>query len=79
MSTNLVLTARKAISLCISVWWFGNGWNAELTAGAGMVFAGSLLYTFVSSGSPARSRTEATTTPGGIPPKPARAKTLKSD
>ena len=77
MSTNLVLTARKAISLCISVWWFGNGWNAELTAGAGMVFAGSLLYTFVSSGSRARSRTEATT-PGGVPLK-ARAKTLKND
>lgn len=49
VSTNLVLTARKAISLCISVWWFGNGWNAELTMGAGMVFAGSLLYTWYTS------------------------------
>ncbi|KAH9933345.1 UAA transporter family-domain-containing protein [Fomitopsis serialis] len=49
VSTNLVLTARKAISLCISVWWFGNGWNAELTTGAGMVFAGSLLYTWYTS------------------------------
>ncbi|KAH9840108.1 UAA transporter [Rhodofomes roseus] len=65
VSTNLVLTARKAISLCISVWWFGNGWNAELTMGAGMVFAGSLIYTFVSSGSSARSSTKSTT-PGGI-------------
>ena len=77
MSTNLVLTARKAISLCISVWWFGNGWNAELTAGAGMVFAGSLLYTFVSSGSRAPPRTEATAS-GGIPRK-APSKTLKND
>ncbi|KAJ7163255.1 UAA transporter [Mycena filopes] len=45
VSTNLVLTARKAISLCFSVWWFGNEWNAELGVGAGMVFCGSLLFT----------------------------------
>ncbi|KAJ8075799.1 golgi uridine diphosphate-N- acetylglucosamine transporter [Marasmius tenuissimus] len=44
VSTNLVLTTRKAISLCISVWWFG-GWNSQLAAGAGMVFSGSLLFT----------------------------------
>ncbi|KAI0641886.1 UAA transporter [Trametes meyenii] len=50
VSTNLVLTTRKALSLCFSVWWFGNGWNAQLGAGAGMVFLGSLLYTFVSAG-----------------------------
>ncbi|KAI9064142.1 UAA transporter [Trametes sanguinea] len=49
VSTNLVLTTRKAISLCFSVWWFGNGLNAQLAVGAGMVFLGSLLYTFVSS------------------------------
>ncbi|KAI0653434.1 UAA transporter family-domain-containing protein [Cubamyces menziesii] len=49
VSTNLVLTTRKALSLCFSVWWFGNGWNAQLGLGAGMVFLGSLLYTFVSS------------------------------
>ncbi|EMD38858.1 hypothetical protein CERSUDRAFT_47843 [Gelatoporia subvermispora B] len=48
VSTNLVLTTRKAISLCFSVWWFGNGWNTQLGAGAGMVFLGSLLYTLVS-------------------------------
>ncbi|KAJ7081374.1 UAA transporter [Mycena belliarum] len=45
VSTNLVLTARKAISLCFSVWWFGNDWNAELGIGAAMVFSGSLLFT----------------------------------
>ncbi|KAJ7695726.1 UAA transporter [Mycena rosella] len=45
VSTNLVLTARKAISLCFSVWWFGNEWNAELGIGAGMVFSGTLLFT----------------------------------
>ncbi|OCH91010.1 UAA transporter [Obba rivulosa] len=51
VSTNLVLTTRKAISLCFSVWWFGNGWNTQLGLGAGMVFLGSLLYTLVSAGS----------------------------
>ncbi|RDX54328.1 UAA transporter [Lentinus brumalis] len=49
VSTNLVLTARKAISLCFSVWWFGNGWNAQLGVGAGMVFLGSLFYTAATS------------------------------
>ncbi|KAI0953812.1 hypothetical protein AcV7_007234 [Taiwanofungus camphoratus] len=51
VSTNIVLTTRKAISLCFSVWWFGNGWNTQLGIGAGMVFLGSLLYTLVNSGS----------------------------
>ncbi|KAF9534519.1 UAA transporter [Crepidotus variabilis] len=45
VSTNVVLTVRKAISLCLSVWWFGNEWNAQLGLGAAMVFFGSLLYT----------------------------------
>ncbi|KAH9935882.1 UAA-domain-containing protein [Epithele typhae] len=49
VSTSLVLTTRKAISLCFSVWWFGNGWNAQLGVGAGMVFLGSLLYTVVTA------------------------------
>ncbi|KAK0201612.1 UAA transporter [Desarmillaria ectypa] len=44
VSTNLVLTTRKAISLCFSVWWFGNGWNLQLGVGASMVFLGSMLY-----------------------------------
>ncbi|KAJ3719650.1 UAA transporter [Lentinula guzmanii] len=50
VSTNLVLTTRKAISLCLSVWWFGSGWNAELAIGACMVFAGSLAFSLASSG-----------------------------
>lgn len=45
VSTNLVLTTRKAISLCFSVWWFENGWNTQLGFGAAMVFVGSLLFT----------------------------------
>ncbi|KAH9992406.1 UAA transporter [Russula vinacea] len=44
VSTQVVLTARKAISLCFSVWWFGSGWNVELAAGAVMVFVGSFWY-----------------------------------
>ena len=45
VSTNLVLTTRKALSLLFSVWWFGNGFNGQLGTGAGMVFLGSILYT----------------------------------
>lgn len=45
VSTNIVLTARKALSLCFSVWWFGNEWNMKLGTGAFMVFCGSLVYT----------------------------------
>jgi solute carrier family 35 (UDP-xylose/UDP-N-acetylglucosamine transporter), member B4 len=45
VSTNIVLTARKALSLCFSVWWFGNEWNMKLGTGAFMVFFGSLVYT----------------------------------
>ncbi|KZT39354.1 UAA transporter [Sistotremastrum suecicum HHB10207 ss-3] len=44
VSTNLVLTSRKAVSLMISVWWFGSGWNAQLGLGASMVFLGSIFY-----------------------------------
>ncbi|KIK00045.1 hypothetical protein K443DRAFT_132839 [Laccaria amethystina LaAM-08-1] len=46
VSTNIGLTARKALSLCFSVWWFGNDWNSHLGIGACMVFIGSILYTF---------------------------------
>ena len=56
MSTNLVLTARKALSLCFSVWWFGNGWNAELGLGASMVFLGSMFYSFASGVSPVKKQ-----------------------
>ncbi|PSR73803.1 hypothetical protein PHLCEN_2v10373 [Hermanssonia centrifuga] len=51
VSTNLVLTTRKALSLLFSVWWFGNGWNDQLGLGAGFVFAGSIIYTTVASAS----------------------------
>jgi len=47
VSTQVVLTARKAISLCFSVWWFGGGWNAQLAGGAVMVFVGSFWYSLL--------------------------------
>ena len=65
VSTNLVLTTRKAISLCFSVWWFGNGWNAQLGVGAGMVFLGSLLYTAASSRGSTPARNSASETVRG--------------
>ncbi|KAF8909021.1 UAA transporter, partial [Gymnopilus junonius] len=45
VSTNIALTVRKALSLCLSIWWFGNDWNTQLVTGAFMVFSGSFLYT----------------------------------
>ncbi|KAJ7600470.1 UAA transporter [Mycena floridula] len=44
VSTNLVLTARKALSLCFSVWWSGSQWNFQLVVGAVMVFLGSVMF-----------------------------------
>jgi len=44
VSTSVVLTARKAISLCLSIWYFGSDWSYSLLFGAGMVFVGSLTY-----------------------------------
>jgi len=60
VSTQVVLTARKAISLCFSVWWFGSGWNAQLAGGALMVFVGSFWYSLL----PAPARPRPTTTQG---------------
>lgn len=48
MSTNIALTTRKALSLCISVWWFGSGWNGQLGLGAALVGVGTLAYTYAS-------------------------------
>lgn len=49
VSTNLVLTSRKALSLCLSVWVFGSEWNYGLFIGAVLVFFGSILYGFVTT------------------------------
>ena len=61
VSTNMVLTTRKALSLCISVWYFGSGWNAQLGLGAGLVGIGTVLYAYGSQPS--------------SPPTPAKVKT----
>jgi len=44
VSTSVVLTVRKAVSLCLSIWYFGSDWDYSLVFGAVMVFAGSLAY-----------------------------------
>jgi len=44
VTKNVVLTARKAVSLCLSVWLFGSDWNSGLLLGATMVFSGSITY-----------------------------------
>ncbi|KAH9046526.1 UAA transporter [Lactarius hengduanensis] len=58
VSTQVVLTARKAISLCFSVWWFGGGWNGQFACGAFMVFVGSFWYSIL----PALAQSTATPT-----------------
>ncbi|KAF8596766.1 UAA transporter [Ceratobasidium sp. AG-I] len=61
VTTNLVLTARKAASLCLSVWWFGSGVSPRLAIGATLVFAGTVLYAHASSGgskTPQASKTQ---------------------
>jgi UDP-xylose/UDP-N-acetylglucosamine transporter B4 len=52
VTTNLVLTARKAASLCLSVWWFGAGVSTRLALGATLVFAGTVLYAQASAPRP---------------------------
>jgi len=45
VSANLVMTGRKAASLCLSVWWFDSkGWNRGMSIGAALVLCGTLLY-----------------------------------
>ncbi|KAG9007875.1 golgi uridine diphosphate-N- acetylglucosamine transporter [Tulasnella sp. JGI-2019a] len=49
VSANLILTARKALSLCISVWYFGQGLNTGLAFGASVVLLGSVLYSYATT------------------------------
>ncbi|KAG8691756.1 golgi uridine diphosphate-N- acetylglucosamine transporter [Ceratobasidium sp. 423] len=62
VTTNLVLTARKAASLCLSIWWFGSGVSTRLAIGATCVFAGTVLYAQASS---TKSPTTPATPPSG--------------
>jgi len=44
VSTNLILTARKALSLIISVVLVGSSWSTGMSVGSGMVFMGGIWY-----------------------------------
>ncbi|OXC68755.1 hypothetical protein AYX13_02681, partial [Cryptococcus neoformans] len=44
VTVNLVLTVRKAVSLAISVWYYGSGMTWSLVVGGGMVLLGTILY-----------------------------------
>ncbi|XAO25537.1 hypothetical protein I312_104365 [Cryptococcus bacillisporus CA1280] len=44
VTVNMVLTVRKAVSLVISVWYYGSGVTWSLVIGGGMVLLGTILY-----------------------------------
>ena len=44
LTVTIVLNIRKLVSLLLSIWLFGNKLNAGVMAGAGVVFAGGLVY-----------------------------------
>lgn len=46
MTVNLVLTVRKAVSLAISVWYYGSGMTWSLVVGGGMVLCKCLVCFF---------------------------------
>ncbi|BEI84960.1 hypothetical protein CcaverHIS002_0503610 [Cutaneotrichosporon cavernicola] len=43
-TVNLILTVRKAVSLALSVWYYGSGWSWGLIVGGAMVLGGTLVY-----------------------------------
>jgi hypothetical protein len=47
VTTHLVLTTRKALSLCFTVWYVSRGWSVGVGVGAAMVFVGSALFGLV--------------------------------
>ncbi|KIM34087.1 hypothetical protein M408DRAFT_59453, partial [Serendipita vermifera MAFF 305830] len=48
VQTSLLLTVRKAISLIVSILWFGSGWNGGIVAGGLLVSVGTMLYSWPS-------------------------------
>ncbi|WVQ95982.1 hypothetical protein IAU59_003081 [Kwoniella sp. CBS 9459] len=44
VTVNLILTVRKAVSLGISVWYYGSGMTPGLAAGGCMVLMGTVIY-----------------------------------
>lgn len=45
---NLILTLRKAVSLAISVWYYGSGASVGLVTGGAMVLGGTMIYSMAS-------------------------------
>lgn len=45
-TVNLILTLRKAVSLAISVWFYGSGASWGLFIGGALVLGGTVLYSF---------------------------------
>lgn len=74
MTTNLILTARKALSLCISVWYFGQGLNAGLAVGASVVLLGTVLYSFATTRAGQQQQQPKTTTRSVISEKGGRGR-----
>ncbi|GMK55345.1 hypothetical protein CspeluHIS016_0204010 [Cutaneotrichosporon spelunceum] len=48
-TVNLILTVRKAVSLALSVWYYGSGWSWGLIVGGAMVLGGTLVYSTAAS------------------------------
>ncbi|WWD20233.1 hypothetical protein CI109_104709 [Kwoniella shandongensis] len=44
VTVNLILTVRKAVSLAISVWYYGSGFSTGLALGGILVMLGTILY-----------------------------------
>jgi UDP-xylose/UDP-N-acetylglucosamine transporter B4 len=58
VSTNLILTSRKALSLALSVWWFGSAWNTGMSIGSAMVGAGTVAYAWGGSKAKEKSKSQ---------------------
>ena len=43
-TVNLILTLRKAVSLAISVWFYGSGVSWGLAIGGALVLGGTMVY-----------------------------------
>ncbi|KAJ9112451.1 hypothetical protein QFC20_002239 [Naganishia adeliensis] len=52
LTVNLILTLRKAVSLAISVTYYGSGFTPGLAIGSAMVLAGTAMYSLSSAPKP---------------------------
>ncbi|WVQ79351.1 hypothetical protein IAT38_001448 [Cryptococcus sp. DSM 104549] len=73
VTVNLVLTVRKAVSLGISVWYYGSGFTWGLGLGGGLVLLGTILYSLAPGPKAIPGAAPATTTTPKIrsSPRPA--------